>query len=144
MPVHEVVEVVFGFGHEKVQATHKSTVEFTKEADLTWQGDCILVVSADKGAADLSTEFKELLRSPQAKLTVQIQVGNLTEQLQAQGSPQLSLTHPNEMVIRKSLFTSERTLAINADKAANDLSRELAKKLQNPKQQAKITLTVRA
>jgi hypothetical protein len=46
------------------------------------------------------------------------------------------------MVIRKSDYASNRTLGIHADKAAKDLSRELAEKLMNPKQQAKITLTV--
>jgi hypothetical protein len=45
------------------------------------------------------------------------------------------------MVIRKSDYLSDRTLAIHADKAANDLSRELVEKLKNPRQKAKITLT---
>jgi hypothetical protein len=46
------------------------------------------------------------------------------------------------MVVRKSDYTSSRTLAVHADKAAKDISRELVEKLKNPAQKAKITLTV--
>jgi uncharacterized protein len=133
-----------GFGHEKVQATHPSTVEFTKDSHLSWNGDCILVVSANKGLADLSTSFKEALRKSHAKLTIKIEVDSLSEEIRAQGSPHLALTHPQEMVIRKSDYPSDRTLAIHADKAAKDLSRELVKKLRNPNQKAIITLTVQS
>ena len=46
------------------------------------------------------------------------------------------------MVIRKSDYVCERTLAVGADKAANDLSRALVEKLKNPKQEVRISLTV--
>jgi uncharacterized protein len=117
-------------------------VEFTKDNHLSTNGDCILVVSADKGLADLSPAFKETLRKPHAKLTIKIEVGDLTEEIHAQGSTHLPLTHSQEMVVRKSDHASDRTLGIHADKAAKDLSRELVEKLKNPKQKAKITLTV--
>ncbi|MDX1814121.1 MAG: DUF371 domain-containing protein, partial [Candidatus Bathyarchaeia archaeon] len=45
---------------------------------------------------------------------------------------------------RKSDYVCSRTLAIHADKAAQDLSRGLVEKLKNPKQKMKITLEVRA
>jgi uncharacterized protein len=133
-----------GFGHEKVQATHPSTVEFTKDSYLSWNGDCILVVSADKGLADFSVAFKEALRNPHPKLTIKIEVDNLSEEIHAQGSPHLTLTHPQEMVVRKSDYASDRTLGIHADKAAKDLSRELVEKLRNPNQKAIITLIVQS
>jgi hypothetical protein len=142
LPSKTVTEVIFGFGHENVQATHHSTVEFTKDTHLSRNGDCILVVSADKGLADLSAEFKAVLKTPHAELTIKIEAGNISDEMHALGSSQLTLTHPQEMVIRKSDYASNRTLGIHADKAAKDLSRELAEKLKNPKQQAKITLTV--
>jgi hypothetical protein len=142
LPSRTVTEVIFGFGHENVQATHHSTVEFTKDTNLSRNGDCILVVSTDKGLADLSAEFKAVLKTPHAELTIKIEAGNVSDEMHACGSSQLTLTHPQEMVIRKSDYASNRTLGIHADKAAKDLSRELAEKLMNPKQQAKITLTV--
>jgi hypothetical protein len=143
MRISEVREVVFGCGHENIQATHKTTLEFTKDPHLTKKGDCIVTVAADKASADLSAEFKENLRKRHAKLSVLIEVDGATEQVNAYGSPRLSLTHPTDMVIRKSDYVSNRTLAIRADKAAQDLPPEFVEKLKNPKQKVKITLEVR-
>ena len=54
------VTVVFSArGHQKVQSTHKTTFEVTKEANLTKQGDCIIAVESTKAAVDLPYEFKE-------------------------------------------------------------------------------------
>jgi hypothetical protein len=139
----DVREIIFGYGHENIRATHKTTLEFTKEKHLTRKGDCIIAVAADKGLADLSREFKENLRKPNAKLTISIEADGITEQIQANGSQQLVLTHPSDAVIRKSNYLCARTLAIHANKAADNLSRELVKKLENPNQKVKITLTVR-
>ncbi|MGF3522737.1 MAG: DUF371 domain-containing protein [Candidatus Bathyarchaeia archaeon] len=138
----KLTEIIIGYGHTNVLAMHKTTVEFTKEAHLSKNGDCILVVKADKALADLSSQFKEKLRQPNSRLIVTIEVDDLKEQITAKGSPNLSLTHPTDIVIRKSDYTSTRTLAIHADKAAHDLSRQLVKKLQNPTQKAIIALTV--
>ena len=143
MALHEVREVVFGYGHENVQAIHHSTLEFTKDTHLSKNGDCILIVATDKCILDLSNEFKEALRNTGAKLIIQIEVGNIIEEIHAQGTEQLILNHPSEIVIRKSNHISNRTLAIHADKAAKDLSRELVEKLRNPNQKAKITLIVK-
>ena len=57
----EAVEVIRCRGHENVRGMHKSTFEITKEAELSPQGDCIVGVAADKGAADLSPKFRELM-----------------------------------------------------------------------------------
>ena len=142
MPTNEISEVVFGRGHANIKATHPSTLEFTKDAHVSKNGDCILVVSMDKGLADLSGEFRDALRRQGAKLTVLIEADVFSEEVHAHGSLHLSLSDPVEMVIRKSDFTSNRTLAVHADKAAADLSRALVAKLQNPEQKVKITLTV--
>ena len=143
MPLSKIIAVIFGYGHRNIQATHKTTLEFTKDAHLSKKGDCIVTVAADKALADLSTEFKEKLREPHAKLTILIEAGELIEQVNANGSPQLILTHPTDMVIRKSDYVCSRTLAVHADKAAQDLSRDLVEKLKNPEQKVKITLIVR-
>jgi len=143
MRASTVREVIFGYGHENIQAKHKTTLEFTKDKHLSKKGDCVVTVAADKALADLSAEFKEKLRKPDAKLTISIEVDELIEQVNAQGSPQLILTHPTDMVIRKSDYVCNRTLAIHADKAAQDLPRDFVEKLKNPKQKLKITLEVR-
>jgi hypothetical protein len=143
LPTSAKKEIILGHGHEHIRATHKTTLEFTKDKHLSKEGDCIVAVAADKGLADLNPEFKEELRKPNARVTILIEAGGITEQVTAQGSPQLFLTHPLEMVIRKSDYVSSRTLAIHADKAAQDLSRELVEKLKKPQQKVKITLIMR-
>jgi uncharacterized protein len=142
VPSRESAERFLAFGHLNVLATHPSTLMFTRETELSKQGDCIIAVAADKAVLDLSREFKDRLRLPNAKLTITIEVDNLTEQINASGSPNLILTHPTDMVIRKSNYICTRTLAIHADKSANDLARELIEKLKNPNQKATITLTI--
>jgi hypothetical protein len=143
MRTSEVREAVFGRGHENIQATHKTTLEFTKDPHLSKKGDCIVTVAADKALADLSAEFKENLRKTHAKLTISIEVDDFIDYVNAYGSPRLILTHPTDMVIRKSDYICNRTLAIHADKAAQDLPRDFVEKLKNPKRKVKITLEVR-
>jgi hypothetical protein len=136
----EVKEVIFAAGHENILATHKTTLEITKDRHLSKKGDCIIAVAAEKALADLSDEFKKKLRKPHSKLTVLIEAGGLSEQVEAQGSSRLVLNHPMDMVIRKSDYVCNRTLAVHADKAAKDLSPDLVEKLKNPGQKVKITL----
>ena len=136
--------MLLGYGHENIRGTHKTTLEFTKDTHLSKEGDCIVAVAADKSLADLNPAFKEELRKPNAQITILIEAGGITEQVHASGSPRLILTHPTELVVRRSDYISDRTLAIHADKAARDLSRELVEKLRNPRQKVKITLIVQA
>jgi len=138
----EKTETIVGYGHKNIQATHKTTLEFTKDTHLSKKGDCIVAVAADKALANLSAEFKENLRKPHAKLTILIEAGGIIDQVNAHGSPQLILSHPTDMVIRKSDYICNRTLAVHADKAAQDLSKALAEKLKDPQQKVKITLIV--
>lgn len=142
MIAKELREVILAFGHENIQAVHPSTVMFTKEGRLSKTGDCIIAIAADKAASDLSQTFKDRLRAANAKLTIVIEANGLAETINASGSPKLSLTHPTDIVIRKSDFTSDRTLAIQADKASNDLSRQFVDNLKNAKQKITITLII--
>ena len=138
----KATEIFSAFGHINVLATHHSTIEFTKETHLSRMGDCILTVGSEKAAPDLSDDFREALRKPDARLTITIEADEIREQVNAFGSPKLFLTHHSDMVVRKSTHVDSRTLGIRADKAARDLSRALVEKLQNPNQKAIIILTV--
>ena len=143
MPDTEVTETFSAFGHLNIRATHRATLEFTKERHLSREGDCIIAIASDKTVADLSRKFKECLRKPNSRLTVLIEAGGISEEIHAYGSPRLGLSHPTDIVVRKSDYVCSRTLAVRADKAAVNLSRELVEKLKDPKQEAKITLTVK-
>lgn len=137
------VTVVFSArGHENIVATHKTTFEITKEAALTKQGNCIIAVKATRAAADLPPEFKEATKKERARITITIETGELKEIVKARGSPQLTNTHPTDLVVRKSSYVCDRTLAIGADKAASDFSRKLVEKLKDPKQSITVTLAV--
>jgi hypothetical protein len=137
------VTIVFSArGHENIEATHRTTFEVTKETTLTKQGDCIIAVESTKAAADLPFEFKEAARKEGAQITVTIETGELKEIVKAKGSPQLKFMHPTDLVVRKSGYVCGRTLAIRADKAASDFSRELVEKLKDPSQEITVTLAV--
>ena len=135
------VNVTFSaHGHKNILATHKTTSEFTKEEQLTKRGDCIVVVGSTMAAVDLPVEFKKAATKENSQITVIIEVDNLKETVNAKGSPELTFTHPTDLVVRKSSYICGRTLAIEADKASIDFSRELITKLKDPNQKAKITL----
>jgi hypothetical protein len=137
----KATEDIIAHGHENIRSTNKTTFEITKENYLTKRGDCIVAVDATKGAADLSQQFKKVVRNEDAQITIEIEADGEKETVKAWGSLGLTLTHSTDLVVRKSSFVCNRTLAIRADKAACDFSRSLVEKLQNPKQKVKITLT---
>jgi hypothetical protein len=136
----EIVEEISAFGHSLVRSTHKTTFEITKDEHLTKRGDCIIAIRANKSASDLSREFKDAAKKPNSEITIIIEVGGEVEIVKASGSPYLTFTHPTDMVVRKSSYVCGRTIAVKANKAACDLSREIIKKLQNPEQTIKIKL----
>jgi hypothetical protein len=137
----KATEVIIAHGHENIRSTNKTTFEVTKETHLTKRGDCIIAVDATKGAVDLSQQFKDFVRSDNAQIIIELEVDGEKETVKACGSSGLTLTHPTDLVIRKSNFVCNRTLAIKADKAACNFSRRLVEKFQNPNQKVKITLT---
>lgn len=139
----KITEIVTAYGHANIQATHKSTFEITKEKYMSKKGDCIIAALADKAVANLSPKFKANLRMDNARMTLLIEAEKTVEVINAFGSPRLILTHPTDIVVRKSSYICDRTLAIQADKAACDLTRKLVKKLRKPNQKVNITITVK-
>jgi len=123
-------EIIRATGHENVTSRHRTTLEFTKETHLTPRGDCIIAVGADRGLQEFSEEFKNLLRDDDAILEITIECDGISETVRARGHHNLTLTHPTDMVVRKSDFICGRTLAIGADKASIDLDRGLIEKLK--------------
>ena len=137
----EITETILAYGNENILATHKTTLAITKDSQLSKKGDCIIAVSANKAVEELSHKFKQALRRENAKITILIEADEIAETINASGNPGLILTHPADIVVRKSSYICNRTLAIHADKAACHLSRKLIQRLRNPSQKVKITLT---
>lgn len=144
MPSAELREIILAKGHRNVLAIHPTTLELTKSDELSRRGDCIIAVSANKAMRDLSAEFKEKLRRENVRLAILIEAGGIAETVNAYGTTRLTLVHPTEMVVRKSSYVCARTLAVKADKAAADLSREIVQKLKDPAQRVKVTLSLKA
>lgn len=117
-------------GHPNISGLHKSTFMFTRDDYVTETGDCIIGVSAESGLHGLGRDFLDVLKREGSGLIVRLSCGNFSEEIRARGSPELSFTDVSDMVVRKSGFTCPRTLAVNADKAACDISRELIELLR--------------
>ena len=134
----KVTEVVEAWGHENVLSTHKSTFEITREKDITKRGDCIIAVRSSKGASDISSKFKQFVKKKGVKIMISIECDKFSEKINAEGSPFLSFVDDTDLIVRKSSYVCGRTIAINADKAAIDLSRQLIRKLQHSTQKIQI------
>jgi len=128
----EVAKDVVTFrGHPMVRSLHPTTIEITTVDHLTERGDCIIGVCASKGCAQLDPWVKEGLRRTGSKVTARFVVGSFRFEVRAVGDPRLLLSHPHDIVIRRSEFASERTLAVRADKASKDIPREMVRLLRN-------------
>ncbi len=120
-------------GHRLIRSTHPTTIEVTEEEHLTENGDCIIGVGAEKGCAGLSDGLKTALRSGSATVRLSIVVGGERFGFAASGDPGLRLSHPHDVVIRRSGFVSERTLALRATASARDIPRTIVSRLRDPR-----------
>ena len=120
-------------GHRNVTSLHKSTFEVTKDVEIGPTADSIVGTSADKSMLDFPEEFKDKIADSNTKVTVTLDTENGHDEINGFGHEDLTLTHPTDIVCRKSDFTCSRTLMINADKAAKDLDSGLIEDLKNGK-----------
>ncbi|MDD1727830.1 MAG: DUF371 domain-containing protein, partial [Methanospirillum sp.] len=88
-------------------------------------GTCIIAVRSEKGAADLSDTFKDLMRSPACRLTTELVCGDAKVIIISSGSPHLLLNHPTDLVWRRSSFTCGRTIGLYSDHTASTLPRAM-------------------
>jgi hypothetical protein len=124
---------IFSKGHRNVTSHHKSTFEITKDAEIGPTADCIVGVDMDKTMLDFPQEFKDKIANPDTKIIVELKTENGHDEITGFGHEDLTLTHPTDIVIRKSDYVCSRTLMIGADKAAKDLDRDLIDDLKNEK-----------
>lgn len=119
------------WGHENILGTHQTTIEFTKDKELSLRGTCIIGVKADFKSDKLSEFSKNLINRKKKSIIIKIKAGDLQEEVIADVNP--GFNDDKEMVIRKSNFIDKRTFAINADKSAFELSRRLINSLKTKK-----------
>jgi len=126
-------------GHELVTLKHPTTIEITRDNDMTRRGDCILAVGASTSADELSAELKGLLRRG-ARLVITVECAGIQDIVKATGSKEMALCDHTSMVVRRSSYVDERTVGILSDKAAKDINRDLARQLAKPGNSVSIRL----
>ncbi|MEK6876428.1 MAG: DUF371 domain-containing protein [Nanoarchaeota archaeon] len=132
------------YGHENITCTHKTTLEFTKDSKLSLKGDCIVGVKADFQLNKIKEFIKSLGNN--RKITIIIETvktddnknfnekninnnNEIIEKINAEINP--NFNSDKDIVIRKRNFISDRTFAINADKAACELNAGLVNFLKD-------------
>ena len=125
-------------GHPNILATHKTTLEFTRDSELSLKGDCIVGVRAD---FELNKIKKIINKSKNNKIKILIETENkkINGIIEAELNP--NFNDNNEIVIRKTDFVSKRTFAIRSNKAAFELNRELIDYLKQ-KKAIKVTISL--
>ncbi len=119
-------------GHKNIRSHHKKTIEITTDSDLTVNGDCIIGVNATHGCSGLPPDIKQKLQEPSSTLKITIRVKNYEFEIIGSGHADLTLSHNEDIVIRKSNFVCPRTLAVQCDKASDVIPREIISELQHP------------
>jgi uncharacterized protein len=125
-----------------VRSTHPRTIEVTTEEHLTENGDCIIGVGASKGCAGLDPGVKEGLKRSGSKVKIRIVVGQAVFDLKACGDARLELTHERDVVIRRSDYVSDRTLAVGASSASIDIPRTMVRLLQDERAEGRLEIEV--
>ncbi|WP_407376427.1 DUF371 domain-containing protein [Methanobrevibacter sp.] len=120
-------------GHKNVSSNHKSTFEITKDPEIGPTADCIIGVDMDKSMLNFPDEFKREIASSDTRIVVELRTENGYDEILGYGHEDLTLTHPTDIVCRKSDYTCPRTLMINADKAARDIDETIVNDLKNEK-----------
>ena len=136
------IEIPFT-GHKNILSLHKKTIEITKDSKLSVSGDCIVGTNSTIACIDLPEKFKKKIRNPDTVILFTIAADEYSFSIHGKGSEKLTLKHTNDIVLRKSAFTCSRTIAINCDKASDDIPRTMIKKLQNPKTTGKLTIEIK-
>src|SRR2546428_11051011 len=117
-------------GHPAISATHPTTLELTTENRLTRKGDCIVAIAATCALQNIPEGIQQALSSNNGRATMTIRVRDEIFTVEGRGSPDLTFNHPQEIVVRKSAFTSDRTLMIHADRSAKDVPRKMVNLLR--------------
>lgn len=132
-----IIEKIYAWGHENISCTHKTTIEITKNTNLTKRGNCVLAVGATKACFDLTSDLKNRIKSGN-KFKIILKVENTQDYFYGFGNKELSLLDKNDMVFRKSDFICDRTVLLNCSKSSKELSRKLTEKLKSPEKKLTI------
>ncbi len=119
---------------------HSFSLELTRDTGLSKNGDCIIAVGCSVGLIDLPKPMKNALatRACRARLTLTVDGDQFA--VEGRGAQGLTLSHPTDIVVRKSGFISDRTLMVHANQAAADIPRSFVELLQDPSRKVVVEL----
>ena len=142
----------YAYGHENILATHKTTLEFTKDKFLTKKGDCILGLNSDFQLREIKKFINHLKNKKEnnyyhdkIKIILKINIKNMknkkiiTDEINCVLNKNFD-SH-EEMVIRKSDYTDKRTFAINANKAVCDINADIIDAMKDPSSKLEVLIT---
>jgi hypothetical protein len=129
-------------GHPNIMPTHRTTIMITRDEELTPRGDCIVAVKAEKGLVDLNPRLKEAMKRTDSKIRLVITAGDQAFEVAGNGATGLILSHPADIVARKSQYICDRTLMIRADKAACDMCEAMISLLKDADVLVNVTISV--
>lgn len=120
-------------GHKNISSKHKTTFEFTTDSEIGPNADCIIGVAMNKTMDRFPLTFKEKIANSNSKIIVKIATENGRDEIKGYGHNDLQLSHPTDIVCRKSDYVCNRTLMIKADKASCDLNPDIIEDMKNSK-----------
>jgi hypothetical protein len=120
------------YGHENIIGLHRTTLEITREDTLTRKGTCIVAIGSNLSLSELDAEIKSLAKQPTTAIRLVMAVAGLSEEIAGRGSAGLTYSDNTSMVARRSSYECGRTLMVQADKAASDLSRAFVEATKKP------------
>jgi hypothetical protein len=135
----ELTEQIRAHGHENVRGAHESTFEVTSDDFLTPAGDCILGIEADRTPAKFDPEFVAACQDQDARIDITLAVEDQQITVEARGHPDLTFESDRSAVVRTSDYVDDRTVAVDAEKAAADIDRDLVEALADG---AAVTVTL--
>jgi hypothetical protein len=121
-------------GHPNIRATHVKTLEFTKDYDLSERGDCIVGINANF----VLQELKKFKKKARVTISVKLDSGEMISD-EFKFSVNQNFNSNYELVLRKSIFNSNRTFGFFLNKGANRLDRRIVDQLKLSKN-AEVTI----
>lgn len=129
---------IVGYGSKDIVAKSKTEIKIVKDEKVNGS---VICVKANKGASELNKELKEALKTSSI-VNITIKVDEYEEKIVGYSSPALKIIDDKSIVIRKNDKIDDATISILANKAANDLGKEMKKALKNTNSVVKIIIEV--
>lgn len=108
-------------GHPSIRATHRKTLELTREREITERATCVVGVGVEID--------EEALAMLHGRVELSLSVGDMTETVRGRLNPAFRPGDP--LVVRRAAAVTRDALVVEADRAASDLPRSFVAALSD-------------